>query len=112
MYNIHNNTASSYLSQHFTKIQNLHNHSTRTAEHNFVVPRVQGLELYNFNYQGVKLWNELPAYIQGSKFKSDFKSKVKHFIKISSQFIFYTVLKSNWINSDFILFLIKLGIAK
>ena len=95
MHNIANSTAPGYLKQHFSTIKSLHSYSTRSAELNFVVPRVQGISRFNFSYYGAKLWNALPASIKGIGSKSVYKIKVKSFLSEKSRnieqsdYIFY-----------------------
>jgi len=81
MFNIHNGTAPSYLSDNFTRVSDQHHHFIRNAEHNFIVPRVQGVENKNFYYQGVKIWNELPTSVKSLSNKYSFKHKVKQYLR-------------------------------
>ena len=95
MYNVYNGNAPSYLPDNFTRVSDQHHHFTRNAEHNFVVPRVQGVEKKNFYYQGVKIWNQLPASVQSLSSKYSFKHKVKQYLKNRttntehSEFLYY-----------------------
>ena len=95
MFNIFNDVAPSYLGEKFVRVGGVHRHNTRNSEFNVIVPRVQGPEKYNFSYQGVKVWNDLPSSIKGVQTKSVFKEAIKQYyinrtLSVeSSEFIYY-----------------------
>ena len=80
MINVHNGSAPSYLSDNFTRVSDQHHHFIRNAEHNFVVPRIQGVEKKPFYYQVVNIWNQLPASVQSLSSKYSFK-QVKEYLR-------------------------------
>ena len=75
MFNIKNNIAPSYLSQHFKFVSYCYN--SRTSSNSFVVPRPIGITTGNFNYNGTKLWNSLSFNVKSFEDRSSFKRKVK-----------------------------------
>ena len=95
MHGIYNGNAPSYLGENFVLVNNQHRHNTRNSEHNFIVPRVNGMAKFNFQFQGVKIWNELPNNIKCISNKSTFKKAVKQLFKSralaeeSSHFLYY-----------------------
>ena len=95
MFNVYHNSAPSYLSQGFTKVQSQHRYSTRNADHSFVVPNSKGASRFNFTTQGVKFWNNLPIAIRNLEVKNNFKSKVKPHLQQCainnelSEFVYY-----------------------
>lgn len=84
MYNVYHKSAPRYLSQGFTAVQSQHSYSTRSADFNFVVPIAKGVSQFNFSTQGVKVWNSLPSSTKCLNVKTNFKSKVKMFLRQSA----------------------------
>jgi hypothetical protein len=76
-----NNSNAPYMSDHFSKISDSHNHNTRRSSHNFVLPRVKGKGSSTFYYNAIKDWNALPDNIKTINSISVFKSSVKKFLK-------------------------------
>ena len=85
MFNVYRQVAPNYLCKNFRLIS--HQYSTRYAQCNFAVPRPRGIDKYNFSYQGVLAWNDLPISIKSVNSKSMFKSKVKKFLKTQAHYI-------------------------
>ena len=77
MYKVYNGTAPCYLTEMFTKVQDQHQYVTRNSQYNFVIPRVNGMSMDSFAYQGSKVWNSLPNEIKASPNKHRFKTAVK-----------------------------------
>ena len=82
MHNVYYKRKPAYLADEFQLVQ--HNYYTRGSQHNFYLPKNIGIAFFNFNFQGVKLWNNLPPSIQGIESKQLFKKKVKLFLKTQS----------------------------
>ena len=75
MYKIYHGEAPSYMC-------NLacvnHSHVTRNSSMSFIVPQVKSQGLKSFSYNGIKLWNGIPACIRQITSKDDFKFKCKN----------------------------------
>ena len=74
--------APEYTSEMFVPIQSVHDHNTRIAEHGFH-PTKKNLNfgLRSYSHYGCQLWNDLPKDVQASTCLSDFKKKLKDFLK-------------------------------
>ncbi len=80
VHKIYNQTCPSYLSEHFVRVTDIHNHRTRSSSYNFHVPRVCGVSSSTFFYNGILIWNALPNKFKGIKSKITFKKKVKSYL--------------------------------
>ena len=72
MFKIFNNTAPSYLSEQFERVQNQHHYQTRGSSHNFIVPGVNSAGRYSFSFVDAKNWNNLPGHIKQCITKDNF----------------------------------------
>ena len=79
MFKIFNNTAPSYLSEQFERVQNQHHYRTRGSSHNFIVPGVNSAGRSSFSFVGAKNWNNLPGHIKQCITKENFKLEVKKY---------------------------------
>ena len=79
MFKFFNNTAPSYLSEQFERVQNQHHYRTRGSSHNFIVPEVNSAGRYSFSFVGAKNWNNLPGHIKQCITKENFKLEVKKY---------------------------------
>jgi len=84
MFNIYHQVAPSYFCNDFNVIS--HRYSTRFAQHNFNVPQPVGIDKYNFSYQGVMAWNDLPVSIKSVNSKQLFKHKVRNYLKAQAHY--------------------------
>jgi hypothetical protein len=49
------------MGQNFSKARDLHHHSTRGKQYNFVVPNANGMTSTTFYFNAIKDWNSLPT---------------------------------------------------
>ena len=76
VFNIFNNTSPGYLSEHFTKLSEIHRYNTRDSQLNFSIPRVRGQFGSNtFKFTGANAWNSLPGVIKSSNTHAYLKKK-------------------------------------
>ena len=71
VHKIFNETGPSYLSEHFVKTSDVHQHFTRSSIGNFVIPSVSGAGARTSYYSGIKDWNSLPLDIKQSVVSMD-----------------------------------------
>ena len=76
MFNVYYDRAPRYLSQKFSKCENVHT-CTRYSENSFNVPSVKTQGSLTFVFNGTKLWNSLPVIIKSIVTKDRFKKKVR-----------------------------------
>ena len=80
VFKIYNNKCPSYMNENFTKVNEHHTYNTRSSQHNFVVPKIIGVESSTFYYNAIKDWNDLPNTIKAVDNLDQFKKQVKaHF---------------------------------
>ena len=74
--------APEYISEMFVPIHSVHNHNTRKAKYGFH-PTKKNLNfgIRSFSHYGCQLWNSLPKDVQALTCLSDFKKKLKKFVK-------------------------------
>ena len=89
VFKIHNNTAPTYMSEHFSPVSNAHSYTTRFRvsvdcsgdscidTKRYLLPRVKGFGQKSFAYQGCNRWNLLPQSVRDSKNLSVFKLNIK-----------------------------------
>ena len=82
IWNAKHGLAPEYISEMFVPIQSVHNHDTREAEYGFH-PTKKNLNfgVRSVSHYGCQLWNSLPKDVQASTCLSDFKKKLKNFVK-------------------------------
>ena len=80
MYKILNSLAPHNLNN-FTYISDVHSRTTRASSQKvFYLPHHKtNMFRKSFNYQGPKVWNDLPEYIRSSPSVSTFKQSAKKF---------------------------------
>ena len=63
----------------FTFISDMHNHSTRSRDHNLFVPyaRTTHNGINSIKFQGPKIWNDIPINIRDSHSKKNFNKSLK-----------------------------------
>ena len=76
--------APEYVSEMFVPIQSVHDHNTSKAECRFH-PNKKNLnfDIRSFSHYCCQLWNSLPKDVQASTCLSDFRKKLKNFVKES-----------------------------
>ena len=68
------------MNENFTKVNEHHTYNTRSSQHNFVVPKIIGVESSTFYYNTIKYWNDLPNTIKAVDNLDQLKKQVKaHF---------------------------------
>ena len=78
MYKVRNEMAPSSLSNMFQKTNEVHEHQTRQAKHDFQPPKPKTNYLKKaFSYRGAVAWNNLPSEIKNSESINTFKAKLK-----------------------------------
>ena len=70
----------SYMKNNFVRVRDCHSYCTRSSEHNFFVPPVQGMAANTFYYNAIKDWNSLPSNLKNIKNHEIFKKGVKDFL--------------------------------
>ena len=80
MFNIYYQTAPKYLSDKLTRVNSRHDHATRNSTLNFNRSSSKGQMMKTFSYNGVIIWNELPADVKQSSHKRRFKYHLKQFL--------------------------------
>jgi hypothetical protein len=70
-----------YFSDYFSKINNVHEHSTRTCNNNYrsIKPRTEYAK-NSFNFKAISLWNALPQELQNISQYPLFQSKLKEYL--------------------------------
>jgi len=79
MFNVYHKTAPNYLCRNFSSIN--HQHFTRRAAYNLFLPRPLNIDLFNFSFQGARLWNNLPVDVKRADSKTIFKRSVKTWLR-------------------------------
>ena len=70
--------ARSSLSNMFQKTNEVHEHRTKQAKHDFLPPKPKTNYLKKaFSYRGAVAWNNLPSEIKNSETVNIFKAKLK-----------------------------------
>ncbi len=78
MYKVRHEMAPSSLSNMFQKTNEVHEHRTRQAKHDFLPPKPKTNYLKKaFSYRGAVAWNNLPNEIKNSETVNIFKAKLK-----------------------------------
>ena len=93
VFNIHVNTAPSYMHENFTPINEIHHYGTRfrvtsnvpSPDSNlsfrnsrcFTIPGVKGFGQKSFSYKRISLWNSLPQHVRDSGNLKVFKTRLK-----------------------------------
>jgi hypothetical protein len=78
MYKVRHEMAPSSLSNMFQKTNEVHEHRTRQAKHDFLPPKPKTNYLKKaFSYRGAVAWNNLPSEIKNSETVNIFKAKLK-----------------------------------
>ena len=78
MYKVRHEMAPSSLSNMFQKTNEVHEHQTRQAKHDFLPPKPKTNYLKKaFSYRGAVAWNNLPSEIKNSESVNIFKAKLK-----------------------------------
>ena len=78
MYKVRHEMAPSSLSNMFQKTNEVHEHQTRQAKHDFQPPKLKTNYLKKaFSYRGAVAWNNLPSEIKNSESINTFKAKLK-----------------------------------
>ena len=73
-----NKTSPTYLSTHFTAVNQSHDVNTRSSHSSLTVPRFRtNLGKSSFRYTGAVEWNKLPTCIKDRTTKCSFKKHVK-----------------------------------
>ena len=80
VHKIYYNKCPSYMKEDFLKVNEHHTYNTRSSQHNFVVPKIKGVESTTFFYNAIKDWNSLPGHIKETKNLDQFKKLVKSYL--------------------------------
>ena len=75
MYKLSQGTAPSYLRTNVNLVA--HTHNTRSSYLSYSIPQVKTQGSKTFNFNAIKLWNNLPTGIKTSQNISGFKTKCK-----------------------------------
>ena len=63
---------------YFTRVNKIHNHSTRFSETNYYIPRVNSLYgSKTLSYLGCKVWEEIPRNLKDQSYLGAFQSGLK-----------------------------------
>lgn len=83
VHKIHNNSAPSYLNEHFQIAKEVHSYSTRFRDSNsYSIPRVKGFGKKTFVFNGCQEWNRLPTHLRFIASRDNFKKSLKeHFMQ-------------------------------
>ena len=74
------NKCPSYMKNSFVKLRDCHSYNTRSSQHNFYVPPVQGMATNTFYNNSIKDWNNLPNELKNIENHDAFKKGVKDFL--------------------------------
>lgn len=73
--------APTYLASELTRIADTHTHMTRSSQHGLVMPSFRsscnGIGHKTFFYNAIKMWNNIPSFIQSIETTSRFKMVLK-----------------------------------
>ena len=70
-----------YLKNNFTRVNEHHEYNTRSSQHNFVIPKIKGVDSSSFYYNAIKDWNALPNNIKSLSDHTAFKAAIKQHLK-------------------------------
>ena len=68
------------MKENFKRVNEQHTYTTRSSQHNFVVPKIKGVKCSTFFYNAIKDWNDLPSRIKTADNLAQLKQLVKIYL--------------------------------
>ncbi len=81
MFKILHNKAPKYMQKDFENCQKSHRYNTRSSQLSYDVPQFKSTGQTTFMYSGIKIWNDIPPFIQNASTINNYKKLVKSHLK-------------------------------